>query len=952
MANTQLSPVLRHIRKLAATEHVKERTDVQLLQEFAARNDQTAFAALVRRHGPMVLGVCRNILRHTQDAEDAFQATFLVLARKAATIHKGEALVGWLHGVAYRMAMNARRTAARRRSHEGKVMVKSNGDPAWETAWREVQELLDEEIRQLPEKYRAPFLLCCLEHRSATEAARQLGVKEGTVWSRLSRARQQLQQRLAKRGVTLSAVLAATAVAGNEAVAAVPALLVDDTAKAASAYAAGSTAAKVVSSNVAALLKGVTKTMLLGKAKSASAVLLAVCVLASGAVLATQRTETAKPAGDPPRETARPALPAADKDGAKEPVDVSGQVLDPEGKPAAGAKVYLWTSADKKKEDLPPRATTGTGGRFRFAVTKADLESDAKVIAVAKDFGPDWIELSKNNKPGEVTLRLAKDDVPVTGRILDLEGRPVPDAIIHVRGMGKPVDGDLGGWIDQYVRMRANGRYLNEDGLALLRPAPAGTPSVVTTDKNGRFVLQGFGRDRVLTLDVRGPTIEHTRIWAVTRTGPDGGWIKGVYGLYGTKFDYLVGPTKPFVGTVIDKRTRQPLAGIKVEGDGASTFTNDKGECRLVGVAKKRGYHLTAAGGKGLPYFDFTQTLDDTQGFEPIRADFEMVRGVEVTGRLTDKATGKPVRGDVMYDPLPDNPNRGDNKSLILVSDWGRAGPDGTFTTLALPGPGVLIAGAEDASAFISINARQELAKLGIRSFPAATMHGMVQINVSEKEPESLRRDFAFEPARTRQGSVLGPDGKPLLGVQVAGLTIGGPPQKLAGGDFMVKGLSPTKTRILIFLDAEKKLGKVVTFRGDQEEAFVARLEPLGALAGRVVDAEGKPLEAIKVTASPSVKQEEYDNLPFETTAFQGVFGMAPRLWHAFTTQEATTDADGKFRLDGLLPGLVYRVHASRGDLTKANTLLLSKGDVAAEAGKTKDLGDLKERAGNEPEEQ
>jgi hypothetical protein len=230
-------------------------------------------------------------------------------------------------------------------------------------------------------------------------------------------------------------------------------------------------------------------------------------------------------------------------------------------------------------------------------------------------------------------------------------------------------------------------------------------------------------------------------------------------------------------------------------------------------------------------------------------------------------------------------------------------------------------------------------------------MHGMAQINVSEKEPESLRHDFVFEPARTRQGSVVGPDGKPLPGVQVAGLTLGGPPQKLDSGNFTLKGLSPTRTRILIFLDAEKKLGKVVTFRGDQEGALVVRLEPVGAIAGRIVDAEGKPLEAIEVTASPATpKLDEFDNLPMEIIAFQGVFGGASSLWHAFTTKETTTGADGKFRLDGLLPGLTYQVHASRGDLKKANTLLLSKGNVTVEAGKTNDLGDLKERAGDEEE--
>ncbi len=947
MANPPLGPVLRHIRKLAAAAHAKEQTDVQLLQEFAARNDQAAFAALVRRHGPMVLGVCRNVLRHTQDAEDAFQATFFVLARKAGTIRKAEALVSWLHGVAYRMAMNAKRNAARRRSHEQQAQPAPQSDPAWETAWQEVQVLLDEEIDRLPEKYRAAFLLCCLENKSAAEAGQALGIKEGTVRTRLCEARKRLQERLTRRGVTLSAVLAVTALSGNGLKASVPSLLLDTTVQAASMYAAGQAA--TVSASVAALVKGATKIMTLSKAKIASVLLLAAGLLAGGSTLLMQPTQAAKATASvqPEKPPAQVAPPEAEPDDTKEPLEISGKVLGPDGQPFAGAKVYLWTSADKKQQEVPPRASTGTDGRFRFAVTRADLEDDAKVIAVAKDFGPDWIELSKDKKPGDITLRLAKDDMPITGRILDLEGRPVAGVTVHVRGVAKKADGDLAGWIDQNVR--TNGRYLHNDGLATLWPAPAGTPTAVTTDKQGRFELRGFGRDRVVTLDVRGQTIEHTRVWAVTRTGPEGGWIKGAYGLYGATLDHVAAPSRPFVGTVIDRRTRQPLAGIKIESDWAAAVTNEKGEYRLGGVAKKPHYWLTASGGKGIPYFDATRQADDTQGYEPIRMDFELTRGVEVTGRLTDKTTGKPVRGYVAYDPLPDNPDRGNAKSRIVVSSWGQAGPDGTFTTLALPGPGLLLAHASDASGYTPIDVREELEKLGIKGFPVAATHAIVKIDVSEKDPLTLRHDLALEPARTRQGSVVGPDGQPLAGVRVAGLTVGGPPQKLDGVTFTVKGLSPTRTRILLFVDAEKKLGKVVTFRGDQEGPLVVRLEPLGTLAGRIVDAEGKPLEAIGVTTYPYTK-EEFDNLPHETVAFQGGFGITLGLWHAFTTHEMTTGADGMFRFEGLLPGLTYQVYASRGDLKKANTLLLSKGNVKVEAGKTNDLGDLKERTGNEQE--
>jgi RNA polymerase sigma factor (sigma-70 family) len=243
MANAQLSPVLRHIRKLVAAQHTKERTDLQLLGAFAADNDQLAFAVLVRRHGPLVMRVCRHVLQQAQDAEDAFQATFLVLARKAASIRKSEALVSWLHGVAYRMAMNAKRNAARRRQHESRAKAASPANPSWEVAWREVQVLLDEEIQRLPEKYRAPFLLCCLENHSRAEVARQLGIKEGTVWSRLAQARKLLQERLTRRGVTLSAVLGAAAVSNGASTAVVPDLLAETTARAAAVSSAGQTTA-------------------------------------------------------------------------------------------------------------------------------------------------------------------------------------------------------------------------------------------------------------------------------------------------------------------------------------------------------------------------------------------------------------------------------------------------------------------------------------------------------------------------------------------------------------------------------------------------------------------------------------------------------------------------------------------------------------------------------------
>src|SRR5262249_15514142 len=179
MMSKQAGMILQHIRRLARSPGVSQPTDAQLLERFTTQRDQSAFATLVRRHGPMVLNVCRSVLHHEQDAEDAFQATFLVLFRKADSIRQPEAVAGWLYEVAHHVAIRAQADAARRRAQERRVCPMASADPTLDMTLRDLQRVLHEELRRLPEKYRLPLVLCYLEGRSQEEAAGHLGWSKG-----------------------------------------------------------------------------------------------------------------------------------------------------------------------------------------------------------------------------------------------------------------------------------------------------------------------------------------------------------------------------------------------------------------------------------------------------------------------------------------------------------------------------------------------------------------------------------------------------------------------------------------------------------------------------------------------------------------------------------------------------------------------------------------------------
>jgi RNA polymerase sigma factor (sigma-70 family) len=249
------------VRENTGPPEVGSMSDGHLLDRYIRHRDAAAFGALVQRYGPLVLGVCQRVLQDSHDAEDAFQATFLVLMRRAASLDRRGPLGNWLYGVAYRTALKARTRAARRRAYERQVVDTQATDALEETMWADLRPVLDEELSQLPEKYRAPLVLCCLEGKTHQEAASALGWPSGSMSRRMSRAREILRERLTRRGIFLSTGLLLFLLTNKASAVTVPAALTATTIKTVVSVGAGMTATSVASASVRALAEEVLRAM-------------------------------------------------------------------------------------------------------------------------------------------------------------------------------------------------------------------------------------------------------------------------------------------------------------------------------------------------------------------------------------------------------------------------------------------------------------------------------------------------------------------------------------------------------------------------------------------------------------------------------------------------------------------------------------------------------------------
>jgi hypothetical protein len=556
------------------------------------------------------------------------------------------------------------------------------------------------------------------------------------------------------------------------------------------------------------------------------------------------------------------------------------------------------------------------------------------VIAVGEGLGFDVAMVGEPGKDGDLTLRLVKD-VPINGRIVDLEGKPVNGAKVRVTDVLAYKGEDLTEALED-IRKGGTGPYFAKGWTG---PLP-GQAAAVTTGADGRFRISGLGRERLARLIVEGPGIRFMRIEAMTRVGeavvnPDPHRQQRIYG---ATFDHSAEPARTIRGVVRDKETGKPVAGVQV-GSFATTHTavtDKEGRYELLGCPKSKEHQVSATPAEGQPYFVASATFPDTPGLGALGGDISLVRGIVLSGRVTDQETGKPIRAArVEYYPVYPNPNTRDGSRDSSAT----TAADGAFTLVVLPGPGLLAVAtySQDFKYMSALVTHQEMKEFYkdwgdaggnteqflLVAAGGIAQRGLVQENYNaivliepDAKADKLSRDVALQPARTRKGTVT--DGEPLAGVTIFGL---GPnlfgSETVKAADFTVHGLNPKRTRQLLFHCPEKRLGFYQEIRGDEEGPLTVKLQPLGSASGRVVDKDGQPVAGLVLNVNRS--------------RLQGPGGV-----------QAKTDKEGRFRADGLVPGQKY-------DLVplKQSRIVGRKDAIVVEPGKDKDLGDISLESGN-----
>jgi hypothetical protein len=643
---------------------------------------------------------------------------------------------------------------------------------------------------------------------------------------------------------------------------------------------------------------------------------------------------------------------------------LSGRVVDPDGATVANAGVYVYhldvtrndAGATDSRDQTGRVAETHADGRFQFQFVKASNNltwgretawESSLIAAVALGFGPAWLTAESFAPSGKTTLRLVRDDVPINGRILDLQGRPVPGATIRLLEFVAPIDDDLTPWIKAAVATETDGNELSSFFDFWPCVESAGLKITHTTGPEGRFRVTGIGRERAVKLRIEGPTIETQEFYVLTRNHArillpvigKGLAAKDVpkQTYYSATFDHVARPTRPIIGVVRDQETGRPLPGVRIESysfadsltHGVNTIqvlTDTEGKYRLVGMPPGSGNIIKAVPLDDQPYLPALKEIDNRAGLEPATADIALTRGIWIRGRVTGPEYGKPIKALIHYYARAENPSLAQMTGFKDADSWlrCRTAADGSFRVVGLPGPGLVGAIAMEGDRYQQMEqVGQSAGKMLFDVYPIhillSSYHALVEINPASESDEPNCELFVT-PASHLNGTVLDPDGNPLAGARVAGLDITRSSWTRANDSatFTVTRSNPGQSRRLLFLHEGRELAGTLALDGDEKEPLSVHLQPAGTIVGRLVDEDGEPLAAIHLKG-------------FVSRALSVSIDALP--------DTVITDAVGRFRLTGLSPGVDYDAGI---DSFMQGVMAFAFKNVSVQTGQTRDLGDVR----------